>query len=67
MKEGRRSSPVLDVRYYLNGLMLETADGVLRAVATDGHRLSKSEALLDSNQTPDKHQIISQRKYHPSS
>jgi DNA polymerase-3 subunit beta len=29
-----------DVRYYLNGLMLEPAAGVLRAVATDGHRLA---------------------------
>jgi len=29
-----------DVRYYLNGLMLELADGVVRAVATDGHRLA---------------------------
>lgn len=32
-----------DVRYYLNGLLLEMADGVLRAVATDGHRLAMSE------------------------
>ncbi len=29
-----------DVRYYLNGLMLELAPGHLRAVATDGHRLA---------------------------
>lgn len=32
-----------DVRYYLNGLLLETGDGRLRAVATDGHRLARSE------------------------
>jgi DNA polymerase-3 subunit beta len=32
-----------DVRYYLNGLLLETDDRFLRAVATDGHRLSLSE------------------------
>lgn len=32
-----------DVRYYLNGLLLETGDGQLRAVATDGHRLARSE------------------------
>ncbi len=32
-----------DVRYYLNGLMLEPVDGVLRAVATDGHRLAFCE------------------------
>jgi len=29
-----------DVRYYLNGLMLELGDKVVRAVATDGHRLA---------------------------
>ena len=29
-----------DVRYYLNGLLLELKDGMLWAVATDGHRLA---------------------------
>lgn len=29
-----------DVRYYLNGLWLEVNEGVVRAVATDGHRLA---------------------------
>jgi DNA polymerase-3 subunit beta len=29
-----------DVRYFLNGLLLELGDGLLRAVATDGHRLA---------------------------
>jgi DNA polymerase-3 subunit beta len=32
-----------DVRYYLNGLLLETGDGLVRAVATDGHRLALCE------------------------
>jgi DNA polymerase-3 subunit beta len=32
-----------DVRYYLNGLMLELAGSRLRAVATDGHRLSLAD------------------------
>ncbi|MCK5498913.1 MAG: DNA polymerase III subunit beta [Gammaproteobacteria bacterium] len=36
-----------DVRYYLNGLMLEAADGILRAVATDGHRLALCELGTD--------------------
>jgi DNA polymerase-3 subunit beta len=36
-----------DVRYYLNGMLLETAGSVLRAVATDGHRLALSETKLD--------------------
>jgi len=34
-----------DVRYYLNGLLLEIRAGRVRAVATDGHRL----ALCDSD------------------
>jgi DNA polymerase-3 subunit beta len=29
-----------DVRYYLNGLLLDFRDGKLRTVATDGHRLA---------------------------
>lgn len=36
-----------DVRYYLNGLLLEVAAKRLRAVATDGHRLSLCDVDLD--------------------
>lgn len=32
-----------DVRYYLNGLLLEVGAGSLRTVATDGHRLAYCE------------------------
>lgn len=35
-----------DVRYYLNGLLLETDADKLRGVATDGHRLALSELSL---------------------
>src|SRR5207244_2268 len=35
-----------DVRYYLNGLLLETDGKSLRAVATDGHRLALCETEL---------------------
>jgi DNA polymerase-3 subunit beta len=35
-----------DVRYYLNGMLLETGGSHLRAVATDGHRLALCEAEL---------------------
>jgi DNA polymerase-3 subunit beta len=35
-----------DVRYYLNGLLLETEGASLRAVATDGHRLALCEMTL---------------------
>lgn len=37
-----------DVRYYLNGLLLEVADQTMRAVATDGHRLAVSEETVES-------------------
>jgi DNA polymerase III subunit beta len=36
-----------DVRYYLNGLLLETDGQRLRAVATDGHRLALADAALE--------------------
>ena len=32
-----------DVRHYLNGLLLEFRSGLVRAVATDGHRLALAE------------------------
>lgn len=35
-----------DVRYYLNGLLLEIKDKQIRAVATDGHRMAMSTAEL---------------------
>ncbi len=35
-----------DVRYYLNGLLLETSAKLLRSVATDGHRLALCEVEL---------------------
>lgn len=35
-----------DVRYYLNGMLLETSSKLLRSVATDGHRLALCEVEL---------------------
>jgi DNA polymerase-3 subunit beta len=37
-----------DVRYYLNGMLLEQDGDIVRTVATDGHRLALSEEKLDS-------------------
>ncbi len=50
-----------DVRYYLNGLLLEVTAKQVRAVATDGHRLSMCDAAVsvDTNKT---NQIIVPRK-----
>ena len=50
-----------DVRYYLNGMMLEIANGSLTAVATDGHRLAVCQYEADISST-DTRQIILPRK-----
>jgi DNA polymerase-3 subunit beta len=50
-----------DVRYYLNGLLLETGSNRLRGVATDGHRLALSEVALDQGDGMDA-QVIVPRK-----
>jgi DNA polymerase-3 subunit beta len=47
-----------DVRYYLNGLLLETERKTLRAVATDGHRLALSEIALGSAAARDEQLIV---------
>ncbi|GIU20431.1 MULTISPECIES: DNA polymerase III subunit beta [unclassified Shewanella] len=49
-----------DVRYYLNGLLLETEGNVLRAIATDGHRLALSHRMIEAS-LPEK-QVIVPRK-----
>ncbi len=38
-----------DVRYYLNGMLLEKEGATIRTVATDGHRLAMSEQLIDGS------------------
>lgn len=52
---------VQDVRYYLNGLLLELSPNVLRTVATDGHRLSMASQSIDSPETKPM-QVILPRK-----
>ncbi|MEO6967673.1 MAG: DNA polymerase III subunit beta [Rhodanobacteraceae bacterium] len=50
-----------DVRYYLNGLLLDLRDSDLRCVATDGHRLALAETRLDKKVSAQR-QIIIPRK-----
>jgi len=50
-----------DVRYYLNGMLLEIEGAVLRAVATDGHRLALCETEL-SARAQNSQQVIVPRK-----
>lgn len=40
---------VQDIRYYLNGLLMQVEGDSLRLVATDGHRLAYSAAVIDAN------------------
>jgi len=50
-----------DVRYYLNGMLLETGGKHLRTVATDGHRLALSQDDLDGGKL-ESQQVIVPRK-----
>jgi DNA polymerase-3 subunit beta len=50
-----------DVRYYLNGLLIDLRENALRCVATDGHRLALCEASLPTGVQARK-QIILPRK-----
>ena len=50
-----------DVRYYLNGMLLDLRDSGLRCVATDGHRLALAETRLDKKASSAR-QIIIPRK-----
>lgn len=49
-----------DIRYYLNGLLLVIEGHLLRAVATDGHRLAYASMTLQEN--VEKQEVILPRK-----
>ncbi len=50
-----------DVRYYLNGMLLEAGGPFLKAVATDGHRLALCQVELE-DASFDEQQVIVPRK-----
>jgi len=50
-----------DVRYYLNGILMEISSSLIKLVATDGHRLALSECAIETGVNDDK-QIIIPRK-----
>jgi DNA polymerase-3 subunit beta len=50
-----------DVRFYLNGMLLELREDALRCVATDGHRLALSQTTLPT-QVNAPRQVIVPRK-----
>jgi DNA polymerase III subunit beta len=47
-----------DVRYYLNGMSLETEENLIRTVATDGHRLALCRKTYTLSPLPSKQVII---------
>ena len=51
-----------DVRYYLNGLLVEYKGGEINAVATDGHRLALATSALDKTNSIDGERQILPRK-----
>jgi len=51
-----------DVRYYLNGMLVELGEEYMRLVATDGHRLALCETPVASNKMIENQQVIIPRK-----
>ena len=51
-----------DVRYFLNGMLLEESEGQLRSVATDGHRLALNQVALSAQRDDGIGQVIVPRK-----
>jgi len=50
-----------DVRYYLNGMLLEVQNGLLRSVTTDGHRLALANLNAETD-SAERLQVIVPRK-----
>lgn len=53
-----------DVRYYLNGLLLELSANRLRAVATDGHRMALSDLELKKGGKGERQVIVPRKGIH---
>ena len=51
-----------DVRYYLNGLLLDIVNGQITTVSTDGHRLALCELADETISVSDRSSIIVPRK-----
>ena len=53
-----------DMRYFLNGLLVELGGGQLRVVGTDGHRMAISESKLEGDTQGPKQIIIPRKGVH---
>ena len=60
LKQVEFSMAQQDIRYYLNGLLLEVNDNKLNIVGTDGHRLSFTSTMLSKSY--EKTEVIIPRK-----
>ena len=47
-----------DIRYYLNGLLMVIDNGMLKLVATDGHRLAFAYRAVDTKELPHQEVIL---------
>lgn len=47
-----------DVRFYLNGLLLQVKNGVITGVATDGHRLARYDLKIDGGRKEEEASVI---------
>ncbi len=61
LQKSQFSMAMQDVRYYLNGLLMELEGNELRLVATDGHRLAFCRRTLEQDHG-EKKQVIIPRK-----
>lgn len=53
-----------DIRYYLNGMYFELKTGQMRAVATDGHRLSLADAQVQTAEIETSSMIVPGKAVH---
>ena len=56
--QSRFAMALQDVRFYLNGLLLDVEGDMLRLVSADGHRLAYAEQRLDSTVTARRQMIL---------
>ncbi|MBC8519416.1 MAG: DNA polymerase III subunit beta [Gammaproteobacteria bacterium] len=64
LQKSQFSMAMQDVRYYLNGLLLELEGKELRLVATDGHRLAFCRRTLNQDYGEKKQVIIPRKAVH---
>ncbi len=62
IEKTQHAMAIADVRYYLNGLLIDFDGQTLRLVSSDGHRLALYEDAIDAGEKTDARQAILPRK-----